>query len=143
MINAYDKALSLLSMREHTAKEIKDKLLRKGYNKEETEAAVSRLLDEDAISEERFAEVFIRSRMRRNPEGKPILLMRLREKGCPDSISRKALDEYWDNYSFMPYLSDCFKSLSVRRGSDYAISVLIRKGFTMNEIREAEAFSGD
>ena len=138
MLSAYDKALSLLAVREHTAREIHNKLIQKGYREDESDDAVSRLLSEGAISEERFAEVFIRSRMRKNPEGKQIILMRLKERGCPDSISRKALDEYWESEAFLPYLVESYSSLLRRKGRDGAISSLLRKGFSMREIRNAE-----
>ena len=60
--SAYDKAISLLAMREHTKNELKDKLEKKGYREDDISDAISRLDREGYISEERFAEVFIRSR---------------------------------------------------------------------------------
>lgn len=138
MMNAYDKALSLLAVREHTAKEIFDKLILKGYMEDEASSAVSRLVAERAISEERFAEVFIRSRMRKNPEGRQIILMRLRERGCPDSVSRKAVNEYWDSGAFIPYLKESYLSLLRKKGREGTVAFLLRKGFSMKEIRNAE-----
>ena len=69
-MDAYDRALRLLSQREHTEKEIRRKLSEKGCGREEIDSAVSRLIAEGSLSEERFAESFIRSRLRRNPEGR-------------------------------------------------------------------------
>ena len=143
MMKAYDKALSLLAMREHTAKEIKDKLTRKGYSDDDITDAVERLISENAISEERFAESYIRSRMRKNPEGKPVLMMRLRERGCPDSASRNAVESYWENLLFMPYLASSYDVLSSRKGREYATASLMRKGFSISEIRAAAEYSDD
>ena len=39
-MDAYDRALKLLAMREHSMKELKNKLVSKGYGKEEIEDAV-------------------------------------------------------------------------------------------------------
>ena len=56
-MDAYDKALKLLSMREHTEKEIREKLKDKGFSSDEIDEAISRLLAENSLSEERFAEM--------------------------------------------------------------------------------------
>ena len=73
-MNAYDKALSLLAMREHTAKEITRKLLEKGYERGDIESAVSRLETEGAISNKRYVESYLRSRARKG--GESFCLMR-------------------------------------------------------------------
>ena len=47
--SAYDKAVSLLAMREHTKNELKDKLEKKGYREDDVIEAVSRLEREGYI----------------------------------------------------------------------------------------------
>ena len=42
-MKAYDKALSLLAVREHTAKEIREKLFKRGYGDDEVDEAISHL----------------------------------------------------------------------------------------------------
>lgn len=141
MASAYDKALSYLSDREHTEKEIRSKLKAKGYRDDEIDDAVKSLLSEGAISEERFAESYIRSRMRRNPEGKSILLMRLKEKGTPLAIAKDAIDMYFSDGSYIEPLSKLYKSLVSRKGEDKALIALYRKGFISGEIKEARELS--
>ena len=51
MNTAYDKALYLLSMREHTEKELRKKLSDKGYQKAEIDDAVGKLIAEGSLSE--------------------------------------------------------------------------------------------
>ena len=79
-MEAYDKAVSLLAMREHTEKEIREKLSARSFSPEDIDSAIGRLRREGLLSEERFAEVFIRSRLRKLPEGRALLSMRLRER---------------------------------------------------------------
>ena len=74
-MDAYDRALKLLAMREHSVKELKNKLVSKGYGKEEIEDAVQMLIGEGSLSDKRFAYAFVRSRLRRNPEGMHVLLL--------------------------------------------------------------------
>ena len=94
--SSYDKAIKLLSLREHTEKELRAKLDDKGFSGEDIDSTLERLKTEGYLSEERFASAFIRSRLRKNPEGRPILLSRLSEKGSPRDIAVAALDEAWE-----------------------------------------------
>ena len=87
-MDAYDRALKLLSMREHTEKELRKKLSDKGYPKAEIDDAVGKLIAEGSLSEKRFAEAYIRSRLRKSPEGKEMLRLRLREKQAVITICR-------------------------------------------------------
>lgn len=140
MVTAYDKALSYLALREHTEKEIRSKLKSKGYRDDEIDEAVKALLDENAISEERFAQSYINSRMRKNPEGKSILLMRLKEKGSPLAIAKITIDSYFEEGLYLEPLSKLYKSLESKKGEEKALAFLFRKGFTSNEIRSAKEF---
>ena len=136
-MDAYDRALKLLAIREHSSREIHDKLISKGYGKEEVDDAISRLIDEHSLSDERYAASFIRSRLRRNPEGRRVLRMRLREKGVPSDIAEKALSDSWDNEEYLPFLRTYMESLVRKKGEAGARAMLLRKGFRESEIRRA------
>ena len=136
-MDAYDRALKLLAIREHSSREIHDKLISKGYGKDEVDDAISRLIDEHNLSDERYAASFIRSRLRRNPEGRMVLRMRLREKGVPSDIAEKALSDSWDNEEYLPFLRTYMESLVRKKGEAGARAMLLRKGFRESEIRRA------
>lgn len=140
-MNAYDKAVSLLAIREHTANEIYKKLLDKGYRKEEAEEAISLLLSRGYISEERFAESFIRSRLKKNPEGKAILRMRLKEKGTPSEVIENALNDTWENELYLEPLKREYEDLCKKKGAEKAIQKLYQKGFSISEIKKAASLS--
>ena len=136
-MSAYERALKLLAMREHSAKEIRDKLSSRGYGREEIDEAILKLTEERSLSDERFASAFIRSRLRRNPEGMPILRIRLREKGVPSDIADAVLSDCWESGEHIPYLKSYAGSLVRKKGRDRARAVLCRKGFRDSEIRIA------
>ena len=94
-MTAYDKALYLLSVREHTRKELETKLSAKGYQKEDMKEALDRLEEENMLNERRFCESYIRSRLRKNPEGKTIIIQRLIEKGVPSALAHSETAEYF------------------------------------------------
>ena len=136
-MDAYDRALRLLSIREHTEKELRAKLSERECTSDDIDNAIFRLKEEGSLSEKRFAESFIRSRLRKNPEGKSILRMRLKEKGTPSQIADEALSEAWDNEIYLKPLSLYLDSLIRKKGREGARIALLRKGFRENEIREA------
>ncbi len=136
-MDAYDRALRLLSIREHTEKELRAKLSERECTSDDIDNAIFRLKEEGSLSEKRFAESFIRSRLRKNPEGKSILRMRLKEKGTPFQIADEALSEAWDNEIYLKPLSLYLDSLIRKKGREGARIALLRKGFRENEIREA------
>jgi len=57
--------MDLLARREHSAQELRVKLLVRDYESEEIDLAIERLVDEGLISDARFAEAFITSRVRK------------------------------------------------------------------------------
>ena len=137
MVDAYNKAISLLSGREHTEKELYSKLKTKGYKDEDISSSLTRLKKEGYLSEERFAEVFVRSRIRRSVEGKPLILMRLLEKGSPRDIASGILDEIWEEGEWKDSLRKELSLLEKKKGEEYAEGKMRQKGFTTREIREA------
>ena len=138
-MEAYDKAVSFLAMREHTEKEIREKLSARSFSPEDIDSAIGRLRREGLLSEERFAEFFIRSRLRKLPEGRSILSMRLRERGCPDAVARKALSEAWEREDYLMPLASYLEELERKKGREKALAALYRKGFSSSEVRAAQA----
>lgn len=136
-MNAYDKALSLLALREHTAKEIEAKLKNKGYESEEISAALSRLVEEGAIDDSRYIESYVRSRSRKTSEGAILMAMRLKERG----VDRQKVDEYLSVYresdEYMEVLKKGYDALISKKGEEGAVRSLLNKGYSMSEIRRA------
>lgn len=62
---AYAKAIYLLARREHAAAELRDKLSQKGFSSQAVEEALEQLREQNLQSDERYAEVFVRSRAQR------------------------------------------------------------------------------
>ena len=66
--DVYNKALDLLSRREHSQKEVKLKLQKKFKNSEEIDEVIKKLLANNIINDTRFTEHYINSRKRRGFE---------------------------------------------------------------------------
>lgn len=78
-------AMSLLAMREHSAKELKDKLGRKFESVGLIEEAIAGLMEQNLQSDERFAQAFVAMRQRQG-KGPLVIRMELREKGVAGEL---------------------------------------------------------
>lgn len=88
----YAKALGLLSRREHSQRELRRKLDRKGYTAGESAAAVERLQQQSFQSDQRFAQMLVRSRVAQG-QGPRRILAELRTHGIADEDAREALEQ--------------------------------------------------
>lgn len=90
-------ALDLLSRREHSRLELQNKLLQKGFADHEVEVLLNTLSNENLVSNERFCEAFVRSRI---AKGQGILRIKeeLRQRGISDELIHHYLiqkDKSW------------------------------------------------
>ena len=83
---AYNYAVSLLSRREHTVKEITDKLNRKGYG-QFAEKITERLALEGYLSDERFAGLYVRELLNYKGYGRRRIKDELLRKGISKEIA--------------------------------------------------------
>lgn len=60
---AYEKAIALLARREHSARELKGKLERRGFDPQESTATLKTLQSKDFQDDARFGEMLVRSRI--------------------------------------------------------------------------------
>lgn len=85
-------AMSLLAMREHSAKELIDKLGRKFPVSGLIEQVVADLCEQNLQSDERFAVAFIRMRQQQG-KGSTLIGMELRERGVDSSLISQLVNE--------------------------------------------------
>jgi regulatory protein len=88
----YNKALDIVSRREHSEKEIKNKLLEKFDAPEIIEQVVLKLIENNLINDIRFAEMYVLIRKRKGFGPKKIQF-ELMARGIDDSISSLVITE--------------------------------------------------
>jgi len=84
--------MNLLARREHSTQELRDKLLARGFEDDEITPALQTLSREGLLSDERFTESFIHSRMERG-SGPVKIRAELRQRGVAEEIITDWLDE--------------------------------------------------
>lgn len=90
-------AFNMLARREHSKKELSDKLERRFENAGLVQEVLKALQEEGLQSDERFAESFVHSRVQRN-QGPVKISYELRGKGVSDELVSSAMDAYQDDW---------------------------------------------
>lgn len=90
-LSTFDQALSLLSHREHGTNELVSKLKLKGHTEEDIASAIEQLQDMNYLNDERFAEIFVRSRISK-PLGASRILQELIQKGINSTLAKEAIN---------------------------------------------------
>ncbi len=85
------KVFKYLARREHSRKELFDKLARKDYDFAEINIVLDELTDRGYIDDERFAETWIRHRLESKPRGPYLIRAELKKKGVDTEIQEKLL----------------------------------------------------
>ena len=96
-MSAKSVAVRLLSRREHSAFEIRDKLHKREFDSKEIEQAIIELQEGDWLSDERFAEAYIRMRQLKG-FGPIRIAIELNERGVDEGIVSRYLqarDDIW------------------------------------------------
>ena len=136
---ARNKAFKLLSYRERTIKEIEDRLRKKEFSEAVIKAVVDFLLEKDYLNEERFAEMWIRSRKKHHPRGRKLIYKELKNKGVNQRIINNALNHYLssqEELEMAEYLMDKWlRRRTEEDSSSYKLkNYLANKGFNYDLI---------
>lgn len=135
---AYNCAVSLLSRRDHSKKELLRKLREKGYT-DGAEAAIEKLEESSYIDDERFCRMYASELVRLKGYGKRRVEQELSFKGVDRDIIRSVLDEIlFDTDKLSGIIKRKYLSkMSDEKGRRKAFDALVRLGYTYGEIREA------
>ena len=95
---ARNNAYALLRQRPRSIHEIRNRLKLKGYDEAVTEEVVEALKKAGDLDDQKFARLWVESRMHMNPAGDVVLKFELREKGINDSVIEATLSEKADKY---------------------------------------------
>jgi len=139
-LSAKSVAVKLLSRREHSAFEIRNKLTQRDFDDNEIEQAIVELQQGGWLSDERFAEAYIRMRQSKG-YGPVRIAMELNERGVREKIIDDYLQtdsEVWLQVLNQQYLKK-YKNKPIADYNDKArrIRFLQYRGFTLDVIYQA------
>ncbi|WP_067223962.1 regulatory protein RecX [Marinomonas gallaica] len=145
-LDAKNYALWLLGAREHSTKELQQKLFRKGYESEIIDQTLLYLTELNYLSDQRFAEAFSRSRASK-PLGKQRIMNELRMKGIGDELAKQAiasLEADWFELA-LELKQRKFGDAPERdfKAKAKQTRYLVYRGFSFDEVKYAIEFSED
>ena len=138
----YNKALDLLSRREHSSKEIREKLILRFDDIVIINSVITKLEENNLINDTRFAEAYVSSRKRKGFGPKKITF-ELLSKGVSESVANRIIDEEggWKGAAKLVFTKKFKNGLSSDvKNSLKQKSFLKNRGFGFKEI---ESVFGD
>jgi regulatory protein len=136
-LSAKSVAVRLLSRREHSAFEIRDKLQKRDFDETEIAQAIVELKQGGWLSDERFAEAYIRMRQLKG-FGPIRIAMELNERGVDEIIVDEYLhadDDVWQQILERQYQKK-YRNKAIEDYNDKAkrIRFLQYRGFPLDQI---------
>lgn len=135
---AYNCAVSLLSRRDHSERELLRKLNEKGFSKGAQEA-VDKLKISGYVDDERFCRVYSGELIRLKGYGRRRVEQELFLKGVSREIIKTVLEEFsFDSENLINIIKRKYLSkMNDEKGKKRVVNTLMRLGYSYGEIRDA------
>lgn len=134
---AYRKAVELLTRREHSSHELSTKLQQRDFGRSTVREVCDLLADQGYLNDRRFAELFVRIRLQRKPEGRIRIEQRLRSKGVSPAVCGEVLDAFFTEELLTELLGRGLETVRRKRGElgrEELVRELQKLGFRYAEI---------
>lgn len=131
--------MDLLARREHSRRELRTKLVSRNFSPAEVDSVLDQLAEEGLLSDERFAEAYVASCLRKG-HGPKRIRKELEERGVSDVIIVEHLEQPEINWSELAVEVRCkkFGDQTVSNFREWAqqAKFLQYRGFTNGQIRD-------
>ncbi|MDR3386404.1 MAG: regulatory protein RecX [Rudaea sp.] len=130
--DAYEKAIALLARREHSSRELKTKLARRGFDAGVNSATLERLQSKDFQNDARFGQMLVRSRLE-GGYGARWIVAELRTHGIDEQAARALIDAAEPDWPAL-IRRQLRRRYGAKRAADFAerrkrAAFLLRRGF--------------
>jgi len=143
--SAFDCALRVLALRDHSEAELRRKLKAKGYDEPEITGSVARLLELGYLDDVRFALSFAESSIRNGRGYGARLKLELARRGVAGAIVQATLAELSEDFEESGVLASTIErrypgfdpAIATDKEKRRIVAYLQRKGFTLGAILAA------
>jgi SOS response regulatory protein OraA/RecX len=137
IMTAEYRAVYLLARAEQYRRGLETKLLKKKLTAAAVGIALDRLESEGLLSDQRYAETWMRQRIRRHPEGPRSLAAALASRGVARAASQEALSAFFDESRRFGLLAGAASLLEQKLGDPKLLRLrLVELGWRSAEISE-------
>ena len=139
---AYEKLAALCARGEHCQYEMHEKLRQWGFDETQRSQIIARLVSERYVDDERYAQAFVKDKIRYNKWGRRKVELALWQKRIDEDIRKRVLDEV-DSDEYLSVLRPLLKQKrkSIKAVNDYELNqklmrFALGRGFTFDIIRQ-------
>ncbi len=136
-LKAFRKGAELLGKREHTVFELARKLKERGFSCQAATLALNQLQEAGYLDDSRYAEVWVRSRLKRRPEGYPRLAAGLARRGVDRDTIASVLERMFTEEESLKALAKAAEKI-LKRGEVDETTVLKKltaRGFSYRQAK--------
>lgn len=136
---AVDKCYDLLSRRDHSVKELRQKLIRT-VDEHSAEKAINKMIEYGYLDDENYAQKLLDYLVNSKNMSKSFIKQEMYKRGVPAEIINNILNDVEiDNVSsIVELLNKKYKNkLNAENGYDKVIASLMRKGFSYSDVKSA------
>ena len=139
----FDSALNYISRSLKTCKQVRTKLIEKGYVKEVVNEVIYKLKDYGYLSDNDFAKKYVSTYQ--NTKGKRMLYANLKQKGVNDEDINDALSSLEDQTESAKKLAEKYLKNKIldRKNMQKCYNYLLSKGFDYDEAKNALSQFGE
>ncbi len=143
-IKAKDYAYRLLSYRQRSTQELRERLDKKGFTPKAIKKTIEYLSQLNYLNDENFAKFWIQTKIQSKPLGWSLMRYQLRQKGVTEEVLEKVSSDFLGQYNEV----DAAKKLATSRRKRYKgleslklkkrlYDYLCRRGFSQEAILQA------
>ena len=135
---AFNKASDLLSCRDHSEKELREKLRQKGFS-EGADEAIEKLRSYGYVDDSRFAARYAAELQRVKHYGKRRVEQELMRKGVDRAVIAETLEDMtFDTDDLVSLIEQRYiRRLDSEKGVSQTVAALQRRGYSYREIKDA------
>ena len=133
--------MNLLSFRPRSIKEVSNRLIHKGWNKDLADRVTGELVDKGYLNDEEFAAIFARDRAKNKCLGPVALKSELIKTGVAQKIIEQTIEAVYSKYPADELIQRLMKKRGidldvplVKKEKQRFINLLKRKGFTWDQM---------
>lgn len=143
-MSAYIDGLKMLAQRELSELQVRQRLARKGHDRDAIDEAVARLREERALDDMRVAEAIARTEASGRRRGKLRVRMQIERAGIAKSTAKRAVEEVFDTIDDNALIEACLskrlrgrETIADDREFQRLYRYLIGQGFESDRVMRA------
>jgi regulatory protein len=130
------RAFKILHYRERSSKELKDRLLRAGFDQLLVDDVIQELIADNTIDDERFARAFVKDYTSLKPKGNIFIINELKKRGISLDIIMDLIKNRDEKRMIKTYINKKFDHYDLKepKTRQKLIKRLLRRGYTPNAV---------